>query len=81
MKIRYYKDISKGRWIGFILAIISAWILSSAIVATQWVGWLVACISCGIWVYYGYKDKDYPRMLMEIFYMVLAIRAVLNWLQ
>jgi len=81
MKIRYYKDISKGRWIGFVLAIISAWILSSAIVNTQWLGWLVACSSCSIWVYYGYKDKDYPRMLMEIFYLILAMRAVLNWLQ
>jgi hypothetical protein len=80
MKIRYYKDINKGRWVGFLLAILSAFILSSANVSTQWVGWLIACSSCSIWVFYGYKDKDYARMLMELFYLILAMRAVYNWL-
>ena len=80
MKIRYYKDISKGRWIGFLLAMLSAYILSSANISTQWVGWLVGCFSCAIWVYMGWKDKDIPRMLMELFYLLLAIRAVYNWL-
>jgi len=81
MKIRYYKDLNKGRWIGFLVAILSAYILSSAVIATQWVGWTLACVSCAMWVYFGWKDKDYPRMLMEVFYLILAIRAVLNWLQ
>jgi len=57
------------------------WVLSSAVIATQWIGWTLASISCGIWVYYGYKDKDYPRMLMEIVYVILAMRAIWNWLQ
>jgi len=80
MKIRYYKNIKGGRWLGFILAIVSAYILSNANLSTQWVGWTIACISCSIWVWYGFKDKDYARMLMELFYMILAIRATINWL-
>ena len=80
MKIRYYKDLDKGRWLGFILAMTSAFILSSANVSTQWVGWMVGCVSCSIWVYMGYKDNDIPRTLMELVYLILGMRAVYNWL-
>ena len=68
------------RWLGFILAVSGITILSSANVETQWVGWTVSTISCGIWVYMGYKDRDWPRMLMELVYVFLSIRAVMNWL-
>tara|TARA_Y100000294_G_C8539509_1_gene330540 strand:- start:873 stop:1013 length:141 start_codon:yes stop_codon:yes gene_type:complete len=44
------------------------------------VGWSTTAVSCAMWVYYGYKDKDWPRMWMEIMFMFLAIRAVLNWI-
>jgi hypothetical protein len=27
----------------------------------------------------GYKDRDTPRALMEVMYLVLAIRGVINW--
>ena len=80
MKIRYYKDINGYRWIGFFLAMASVWILSSANVSTQWVGWTLSCISCSIWVYFGIKDKDIPRALMELSYLILSMRAVFNWL-
>jgi len=76
-----FKITNQGRWLGFLFAIASVWVLSSAVIATQWIGWTLASISCGIWVYYGYKDKDYPRMLMEIVYVILAMRAIWNWLQ
>ena len=26
------------------------------------------------------KDKDWPRMIMELMYMLLSLRAVFNWL-
>ena len=80
MKIRYYKDINGYRWLGFFLAMTSVWILSSANVSTQWVGWTLSCISCSIWVYFGIKDKDIPRALMELSYLILSMRAVFNWL-
>ena len=80
MKIRYYSNLTGVRWLGFILAMISVFILSNANVDTQWIGWAVGCVSCSIWVYMGLKDKDIPRTLMELCYLLLAMRAVFNWL-
>ena len=80
MKIRYYQKLNKGRWLGFILAMVSVYILSSANISTQWTGWTLSCISCGLWVYFGIKDNDLPRTLMELVYLILSMRAVFNWL-
>jgi len=80
MKIRYYQKLDKGRWAGFILAMLSVYILSSANISTQWVGWTLSCISCSLWIYFGLKDKDWPRALMEVSYLLLSMRAVFNWL-
>ena len=80
MKIRYYQQIDGWRWTGFILALISAFLLSGGEEKMQWLGWAIACISCSIWIYMGYKDKDVPRALMELFYLLLAIRGIYNWI-
>ena len=80
MKIRYYQHIDRWRWVGFVLAMISIFILSDADVATQWIGWAIACCSCSIWIYMGIKDKDVPRTLMEVMYFLLGLRAVWNWI-
>jgi len=80
VKIRYYSDIDGWRWLGFILAMISAFLLSSGNPNIQWMGWGIACFSCSIWIYMGYKDKDTPRALMELIYLMLAVRGVWNWL-
>ena len=79
MKIRYYKNIDGMRWLGFILAMIGAFVLSNAYPDTQWLGWGFATISCSIWIYMGIKDKDTPRALMELMYLLLALRAIYNW--
>ena len=80
MKIRYYKDINGARWIGFGLAMASVFILASANISTQWVGWTFSVIACIMWVYFGYKDRDWPRTLMELMYLIFSMRAVYNWL-
>ena len=80
MKIRFYKDINGWRWIGFFIAIVAALILSDANVETQWIGWALGCVSCLMWVYFGWKDRDMPRTLMELMYLTLSIRAVYNWI-
>ena len=80
MKIRFYKDINGWRWIGFFIAIVAALILSDANVETQWIGWALGCVSCLMWVYFGWKDGDMPRTLMELMYLTLSIRAVYNWI-
>lgn len=80
MKIRFYKDIDGLRWIGFLIAMIGTFILSSANPNTQWIGWSLGLVSCSIWVYFGWKDKDTPRTLMELMYLLLSMRAVYNWI-
>ena len=80
MKIRYYKDINGARWLGFGIAMASVYILSSANISTQWVGWSLSVVACIMWVYFGYKDRDWPRTFMELMYMILSMRAVYNWL-
>tara|TARA_A200000159_G_C7016815_1_gene212203 strand:- start:220 stop:465 length:246 start_codon:yes stop_codon:yes gene_type:complete len=80
MKIRYYQKIDGWRWLGFILAMIGAFILSGGDPAVQWYGWVVALFSCSIWIYMGVKDKDTPRALMEVMYMLLALRGIWNWI-
>ena len=59
---------------------VGAFLLSGGQADLQWVGWLVACFSCSIWIWMGIKDKDVPRALMELFYLLLAIRGVINWI-
>ena len=76
--MRYLKN--KYRWLGFSLAVISVFILSAANVSTQWIGWSFSVVACIMWVYFGYKDKDWPRTLMECMYLILSLRAVFNWL-
>ena len=71
---------NKFRWVGLILAVSSVYILSSANIATQWVGWSLSVAACIMWVWFGYKDRDWPRMLMELVYLFLALRAMMNWL-
>ena len=80
MKIRFYNNLKGWRWLGFLLAMVSAFLLSGGNPNVQWLGWAVACVSCSIWIYMGFKDGDTPRALMEIFYLLLAIRGVYNWL-
>ena len=80
MKIRYYKNINGWRWLGFFIAMASVSILSSSNISTQWVGWSLSVMACIMWVYFGLKDKDWPRALMELMYLILSMRAVYNWL-
>ena len=79
MKIRYYRNIDGMIWLGFILAMIGAFVLSNANPDTQWIGWGIATISCSIRIYMGIKDRDTPRALMELMYLLLALRAIYNW--
>ena len=79
MKIRYYQNINGWRWLGFILAMISAFLLSGGNPNVQWIGWAVATVSCSMWIYFGIKDGDTPRALMEGMYLLLAVRGVYNW--
>lgn len=71
---------NKERWIGLAIAVSSVFILSEANIDTQWIGWFLSIVACIMWVYWGYKDRDYPRALMELMYLLLSMRAMYNWL-
>ena len=71
---------NKDRWLGLAVAISSVYILSDANVNTQWIAWFLSIIACMMWVWFGYRDKDYPRALMELMYLILSMRAMYNWL-
>jgi drug/metabolite transporter (DMT)-like permease len=74
------KITNKDRWIGLAIAVSSVYILSEANIDTQWIGWFLSIIACMMWVWFGYRDKDYPRALMELMYLLLSMRAMYNWL-
>ena len=42
---------------------VSAFTLSGGNPELQWLGWGIACFSCSIWIYMGYKDKDIPKSI------------------
>ena len=71
---------NKDRWLGLAVAISSVYILSDANINTQWIGWFLSIIACMMWVWFGWRDKDYPRALMELMYLILSMRAMYNWL-
>ncbi len=75
-----FNKIDIWRWLGFFLAAYGAYILGNAKISSQWVGWTICCFSCVIWIFMGIKDKDIPRTLMEVMYLILGIRAILSWL-
>ena len=79
-KIRL-KNIKYWRWLGFILAVVGAYILGNADVLSQWLGWTICSISCFILIIMGIKDRDIPRTLMEIMYFIIGIRAIINWVR
>ena len=74
------KDIKWWRWIGFFLAVLGAYILGTAEINSQWIGWTICSLSCIIWIFMAITDKDLPRTLMEVMYLILGVRAVLSWL-
>ena len=74
------QKLNMWRWFGFTLAVLGAYILGNAEIESQWLGWTICTISCFIWIIMGIKDKDIPRALMELMYLLLALRAIWNWL-
>jgi|DEB0MinimDraft_3_1074331.scaffolds.fasta_scaffold23144_2 hypothetical protein len=67
------------RWLGFVGAVTALFILTSGIVSIQWMGWALSSVSCAAWAYFAYKDRDMPRMLMEMFYFGAAFLGIHNW--
>ena len=70
----------KGRWAALLLVLISTLLLTSGNVNLQWMGWVVGAIASVGWTYFAKLDKDTPRMLMELFYVLVSLWGVYNWI-
>ena len=67
------------RWIAFIIAFMSVYILTRPNVDWQWFGWVLSAVSCIVWIIVALKQEDTPRCLMEVMYFVMAVWGVVNW--
>jgi len=68
------------RWIAFVAVVSSLLLLTSGDSSVQWMGWTISCCSCLAWAWFAVKDKDTPRMLMEICYFVAGLWGIYNWM-
>ena len=68
-----------GRWIALILCLIGTWLLTNTNISLFSVGWTLSGLSTVMWCYIGIRDKDLPRALMEMFFVILCIRGVINF--
>jgi len=81
----YLKGLKMGksmlfRWAALILVLIATLLLTSGDVNLQWIGWVVGAVASGAWAYFARLDRDIPRMLMELFYFVVSLWGVYNWI-
>lgn len=68
------------RWIALSLVLLATLLLTSGNINLQWIGWMLGASASVIWAYFARLDKDMPRMLMELFYFVLSLWGVYNWI-
>ena len=68
------------RWLAFVCAVSSLFLLTSGKIELQWIGWSMSGGSCLAWAYFAYQDKDTPRFLMEGTYFVAALWGVYYWI-
>ena len=67
------------RWIAFILTMLGTWLLTNTNFNFFSLGWGISGLSTIMWVIFAYKDKDIPRTLMEVCFVILCIRGVINF--
>tara|TARA_R110002020_G_scaffold383443_1_gene594077 strand:- start:79 stop:348 length:270 start_codon:yes stop_codon:yes gene_type:complete len=71
---------ARGRWAALFLALVGTLILTSGHVNLQWMGWILEAIAAAGWAYFARVDKDTPRMLMELVYVIAGAWGVYNWI-
>ena len=68
-----------ARWFAFALTIFGTWLLTSTNISFFSWGWFISGISTAMWFYFGWKDRDIPTALMELCFVILCIRGVINF--
>ena len=68
-----------ARWFALALCLVGTWLLTNTNISLFSVGWTLSGLSTVMWCYFGIRDKDLPRALMEMFFVILCIRGVINF--
>ena len=68
-----------ARWIAFAATMLGTWILTNTNVNLFALGCFISAITTIMWAYFAFKDKDIPRALMEICFVFLCFRGVINF--
>lgn len=69
------------RWIAAVFGILAALLIGSAVIEYQAWGWSLAFISSSCWLYAASVDLDKPRALMNCFYVIWCLIAIINWIR
>ena len=68
-----------GRWIALFFCLGGTWLLTNTDIRYFSLGWAISGLATIMWCYFGIRDKDLPRALMELFFVILCIRGVINF--
>ena len=68
-----------ARWFALILCLVGTWLLTNTNISLFSLGWAISAISTVMWCYFGWKDRDIPRAIMELCFVILCIRGVINF--
>lgn len=69
------------RWVAAGFGITAATIHATAIISIQWLGWIICLASISLWYYIAILDKDRARQTQQIYFLIIAVIAVYNWLK
>ena len=68
-----------ARWLAFGLTMLGMYLLTNPNINYFSLGWFLSGVSTAMWAYFAYVDKDTPRGLMELCFVLLCIRGVINF--
>ena len=68
-----------ARWFAFGLTMLGMYLLTNNNFSYFSLGWFLSGVSTAMWAYFAYVDKDIPRGLMELCFVLLCIRGVINF--
>ena len=68
-----------ARWFALVLTMFGTWLLTSTNISFFSLGWGISAIATAMWFYFGLKDRDFARAIMELCFVILCIRGVINF--
>jgi hypothetical protein len=69
------------RWIAAVFFMTSGIIQASAIINLQWFSWIITLVAIILTIRISLKDKDRARTTTQVFFLILSVIAIYNWVQ